>query len=56
MNRRVSWTIDTHWAALDGQLVEWYAQDGERYSVLDSDLFALWAREQEQADKLEAGE
>jgi len=54
MNRRVSWTIDTHWWALDGQLIEWWPQDGERYRVLSCDLFGLWEREQERADRLAA--
>jgi hypothetical protein len=56
MDRRVSWTINTHWAALDGQLIEWQPQDGERYTVLGCDLFGLWAREQEQADRHAAEE
>jgi hypothetical protein len=53
-HRRVSWSIDTHWAALDGELVEWGPGAGAGYTVLGPDLFALWRREQEQADRLAA--
>src|SRR5262245_61041658 len=56
MNGGGTWTMNAHWWALDGQLVEWYAQDGEQYTVLDCDLFGLWAREQERADQLAGGE
>jgi hypothetical protein len=52
MNRRVSWTIDTHWGALDDKLIEWHAQENEQYTVLDCDLFALWGREHERGDKM----
>ena len=53
-HRRVSWSIDTHWAARDGELVEWTPGAGAGYTVLEPDLFALWRREQEQADRLAA--
>jgi hypothetical protein len=53
MDRRVSWTINTHWAALDGQLIEWQPQEYEHYTVLDCDLFELWRREQERYDALD---
>jgi hypothetical protein len=53
MDRRVSWTINTHWAALDGKLIEWHPQEHEEYTVLDGDLFALWRREHERYDDLD---
>jgi hypothetical protein len=54
MDRRVSWSINTHWAALDGKLIEWEPQEGEKYTELRCDLFALWEREQRQMDRLVA--
>jgi hypothetical protein len=53
-HRRVSWSIDTHWAARDGDLVEWAPGEGPSPTILEPDLFALWRREQEQADRLAA--
>lgn len=56
MNGGDTFSVNPHWWALDGRLVEWYAQDGEQYRVLDCDLFALLAREQEYEDQLAGGE
>jgi hypothetical protein len=54
MDQRVSWTLNTHWAVLDGKLIEWHPQEYEKYTVLDCDLFELWRREQERHDALDA--
>lgn len=43
----VGGTITTHWAALDDKLIEWCYADRAEFTVLDSDLFELWRREQE---------
>jgi hypothetical protein len=51
MDQRVSWTINTHWAALDGRLIEWHPQDHEKVTVLNCDLFELWRREHERYDE-----
>jgi hypothetical protein len=47
-------SLTTHWAALDGQLIEWCYGDGAEYRVLDVDIFAVWAREQLKYDAAEA--
>jgi len=46
--------MNTQWAALDGKLIEWHPQENEQYTVLDSDLFELWRREQERRDDPDA--
>jgi hypothetical protein len=43
-------SITIHWAALDGQLIEWCYGDGADFRILESDLLALWKREQERWD------
>jgi hypothetical protein len=50
----VGGTLTVHWAALDGQLIEWCYGDGSEYQVLDCDIFTVWAREQKNWDGLEA--
>lgn len=40
-------SITTHWAALDSNLIEWCYGDGEQFTSLKPDLYALWKREQE---------
>jgi hypothetical protein len=46
-------SITTHWAALDGQLIEWCYGDGAAFTVLEPDLFALWRRVQEGWDAVD---
>ena len=43
-------SITVHWAALNGNLVEWCYGDSERFDVLEFDLFELWRREQARWD------
>jgi hypothetical protein len=43
----VGGTLTTHWAALDGDLIEWCYADGEVFTALPCDLFEVWRREQE---------
>jgi hypothetical protein len=49
----VGGTLTVHWAALNGQLIEWCYGDGAEYQVLDVDIFSVWAREQSKWDALE---
>ena len=39
-------TITTHWAVLDGNLIEWCYGDGAEFTVLECDLLGLWRRDQ----------
>jgi len=52
----VGGSITTHWAALDGKLIEWCYGDGAAYSVLDCGLLGLWKREQDKWDAVRARE
>jgi hypothetical protein len=51
----VGGSIITHWVALDGRLIEWCIGDGDRYALVENDLFALWKREQERWDAVREG-
>jgi hypothetical protein len=48
-----SGSITTHTVALDGKLVEWCYGDGEEYTEVDGDLFAVWRRLQAEWDGVE---
>lgn len=51
----VGGTITVHWAALDGKLIEWCYGDNEAFTILNIDLFELWAREQKMWDEIRQG-
>jgi hypothetical protein len=46
-------SITTHWGVLDGRLIEWCYGDVDEYSILDLDIYELWAREQEGWNELD---
>ena len=46
-------SITTHWGVLDGDLIEWCYGDVDDYSILNFDIYELWAREQRWWNELE---
>ena len=48
-----SGTLTTHFAALDGDLIEWCLGDGDEYTKFDGTVFDLYRREQSRWDELQ---
>ncbi len=49
----VGGTCTVHWAACDGRLIEWCYGDGDKYTVVDGDLYDVLRREQALWDDME---
>lgn len=48
-----SGTLTTHFAALDGDLIEWCLGDGDEYTKFDGTVYDLYRGEQSRWDQIE---